>query len=504
MPRIDDILCRGLKASREGTALICRGGTFTYEQLDRRVDQLAGALCSKGVSKGDVVSLVSENAPIFLELTLACSRIGAVCAVLSTRFSSVVLSSLLKKAHPRLVFASQKMASAVDAALKISQVETECLLGEGSCFESLLAASSESLPAEVDVSDPALILYTSGTTGVPKGVVLSHGALLARIEIDRETMRMDESTRMLFVLPFFHVTCVSTFVVLACGGVVTIASGTKDFAIVADIQKTKATHVGLLPYHLRLLAGYLEQSGEKLSTLKLIAYGGEPVNPCVINRCRSLISCLFWQGYGMTETASSIAVVTPEDHERGSDGVSVGRAIPSVQIRVCSADGSELPAESLGEVWVKTPTLMTGYLDAPELTAQVIRDGWYLTGDIGRVDAEGRLTLVDRKEEMFISGGENVYPSEIAACIRSFEGVQDVVVTRVSDDRWGESAVAFVELADDVRLSRQEISDRCASMLGHYKRPKAVVIVESLQRKASGKVSKEYVQSLLARLGEGD
>ena len=499
MTRIDEILLKGAQLSLHGTALISKGGAFTYEQLDARVSQLAGALCARGVEKGDIVALTSKNAPIFIELTMACSRIGAVCAAFSTRFSCAVLSTLIAHAAPRLLFVPEDKLADAQAAVRGAQVETECFASEGAAYEALLASAPAPRVAELEETDPALLLYTSGTTGTPKGVVLSHGALLARIEIDRQTMHINEHTKMLFVLPFFHVTCVSVFVVLASGGAVAIASGAKDYMIVSEIQKNQATHVGLLPYHLRQLVGYLERTKEQLSSLELVAYGGEPMDADTLHKCRKLIPCMFWQGYGMTETASSIAVVTPEDHATDFCGTTVGRAVPLVEICICADDGTILPTGKVGEVWVKTPTIMNGYFNNPEQTAKVMRNGWYLTGDIGWLSVDGHLTLIDRKNEMFISGGENVYPSEIAACIRKFAGVADVVVERVSDERWGESAVAFIEPNADIKLDPQEISDWCATALGHYKRPKKVVIVDSLQRKETGKVPREYLLSLLEK-----
>ena len=214
-----------------------------------------------------------------------------------------------------------------------------------------------------------------------------------------------------------------------------------------------------------------------VDTLKLVIYGAEPAGPALLSRCRALLECDFLQGYGMTETASSVTVLLPEHHKDPRLLETAGVPLPGVEIRIVDEEGRVCPPGTSGEVVVKTNTLMLGYWNDLDQTARVVKDGWYYTEDIGFVDEDGFLTLVDRKNNLVITGGENVYPLEVSRCIASLGAcIADVAVTGVPDERWGESLVAFVVRAPGAAVTEEDIVAHCADELGHYKKPKRVVL----------------------------
>ena len=361
-------------------------------------------------------------------------------------------------------------------------------------YEGLLAsAADEPLPEAVAVrpEDPVFMLYTSGTTGLPKGVVFSQEAMVNRAQADVEGMRFSRDDIMLFVLPFYHVTCVSVFAVLLVGAQMVIGQSNKAPDIVSYVNRYGVTRVGLVPYHMRTLAAYVEAEHVTVDTLKLVIYGAEPAGPALLSRCRALLECDFLQGYGMTETASSVTVLLPEHHKDPRLLETAGVPLPGVEIRIVDEEGRVCPPGTSGEVVVKTNTLMLGYWNDLDQTARVVKDGWYYTEDIGFVDEDGFLTLVDRKNNLVITGGENVYPLEVSRCIASLGAcIADVAVTGVPDERWGESLVAFVVRAPGAAVTEEDIVAHCADELGHYKKPKRVVFVDDLQRKSSARCPK--------------
>lgn len=506
MALLVSLLDESARAYPDQTALCFRDREFTYREMHRRVDALAGALAGLGVGKGGFAAVVSANSNVTVEVLFACARLGAVCERYNVRLSPRVIAQLLARSEARVAFVSAALRPALAEALvgigrtlMIVDVDggagAEC--GGVPRYEELLA-SADPVPStgDVDDGDPAMLLYTSGTTGLPRGVLLSHGALLRRTAIDIEGMRFSHDDILLCELPLFHVTFVSTLATLALGARLVIADSHKPADIAADIVRTGATRTALVPCLMRGLADYVAREGIELDTLELVIYGGEPVEPELLEHCRRLLPCGFLQGYGMTETTAAITMLLPEHHEHPRLLPTVGKAVPGMEIRIVDDEGRACAAGVPGEVLVRTDTLMLGYYRDPARTAEAVQDGWYRTGDIGFLDAEGFLTLVDRKNNLVISGGENVYPLEVSRCIKALAGVVDAVVAGVPDKRWGESLAAFVVRAEGSRISEADIVAHCARELGGYKKPHAVRFVDDLGRSASGKVSREQLEEL--------
>ena len=513
MASLVSILDESAQAYPDKVALRFAGSSFTYAELRGRVDQVAGMLAGLGVQKGDRVAIIAPNSSATLEVLFACARLGAVFEQINVRFSEQVIKRLLERSKPRVVFVSSERLGALEEHIGAGHDgSTMVVLGYGPVesasrcdalvYEDALG-SAEPVAATRSIapSDPALLLYTSGTTGMPKGVLLSHGALMTRISIDIGEMRFTHDDVLLCELPLFHVTFVSTLVTIALGGELVIAQSHKPADIAADLNRFGATRTALVPFLMRGLAEHVEEQGIALNTLDLIIYGGEPVAPELLLRCQEAIPCDYLQGYGMTETTAAIAMLLPEHHRDPRLLSTAGTPVAGMEIRVIDEEGTELAAGQNGEIIVRSDTLMTGYFCDPERTAEAMRDGWYRTGDIGHFDEEGFLTLVDRKDNMVITGGENVYPLEVARCIKDMgDDIKDVVVMGVPDERWGETLVALVVRGAGAAVTEEEIAAHCARQLGGYKKPRIVRFVDDLGRNASGKVPREQLENLRHQL----
>lgn len=509
MASLVSILDESARAYPDKVALRFGDASYTYAELKERIDRLAGALVALGVSSGDHVAVVSPNSNASIEVLFACARIGAVCERINVRLATRVIAQLLERSEASVVFAVEAQLDVLEACLdEAGEHPAMVLLGDGGseacarlgalAYEDVLASAEPVVETcTIQPRDPALLLYTSGTTGMPKGVLLSHEALLFRIETDTDGMRFSHDDVLLCVLPLFHVTFVSTLVTLALGGQLVIAESHKPADIAADINRFGATRTALVPYLMRELADYVEREGVSLDTLRLIIYGGEPVSPELLARCLAIIPCDYLQGYGMTETTAAITMLLPEHHRDPRLLSTAGVPVAGMEVKIVDDGGEAVQSGLSGEVVVRSKTLMNGYYRDPSRTADVLCDGWYRTGDIGRFDSEGFLTLVDRKDNMVITAGENVYPSEVARCIKEMgAAIEDVAVVGVADPRWGETLAAFVVRAAGSTVAEGDIAAHCARELGGYKKPRIVRFVDDLGRNASGKITKEHLEAL--------
>lgn len=478
--------------------------SFTYAELEKRVARLAQSLISSGVEPGDTVAVLSANSGLCIEVMMACFQVGAVYTTLNIRLSPRVASELIDDVSPRVLFVGDSVFPNFKTSLESKKIlligAQSNLEGMGVSYDEFVASSTPLLSVfDAHESDPAIIFFTSGTTGKPKSVVLSHRAIASRIVLDKQVLGLDKNTVFLCVLPLFHVTLVSTISTLCFGGTVAIGANCHADEVVDEINNFKATLIGLVPFSLRALCEYLVQSNIKIPTLKKILYGGAPISSSLLKNCKKVMDVKFVQGYGMTETASAITYLTPQDHEDDDLLLTVGRVADGMEIKICDENFAPCPDGEEGEIVVKTPTAMNCYLNNPQKTEAAFKDGWYLTGDIGVRDERGYITVLGRKDSMFITGGENVYPLEIANCILSMGApVRDVAVLGVPDEQWGQVIGAIVVVDEGAQLDKKNIQQFVKEQLGGYKKPRLVVFITGdLPRNAAGKLDKNAAIELL-------
>jgi len=461
---------------------------FTYGELDDRARRLAGVLDARGIGRGDRVAILSENRVEFLELFLAAGSVGAVVACQNGRLASPELAHCLALVEPALAFASPRFAA---------KLGREAIVF-GEAYDGLLAAAAPHPGADVDPEDALLILYTSGTTGLPKGAVISHRAEIARNLVVRAEYGLEPRDAFVAWSPLYHMGGAEySLGTLMSGGKVITVDGF-DRARLADIVATEELGwLLLMPGTVGSFADELEKRGVRPRGVRLCGVMADLVPPADLARVTRLLGAPFANTFGATETGNPPC---------SANVVPVG-VVPSrlskeesvfCEVKLVDADDREVPPGAPGELCMRGPTLFSGYFRADETNAQDFRGGWYHMGDVFVRNADGTLDFVDRVKYLIKSGGENIYPAEIERVLLSDPRVADAAVVRRPDARWGEVPVAFVARRDPGLLA-DELHRRCRAELAGYKQPKEIRFIEAADfpRSASGKIQRHELERRL-------
>ena len=491
-------------------ALISGERELSYEEFADRSVRLANSLRDRGVAKGDRVAYLGENHPAFLETLFAAGLLGAIFVPLNTRLAPPEIQFQLNDCGARVLVHSLSLdilASrgshgtpvagriAVDdvsgAATGRSDTIGHQATGSVEDYEAVVAAgSSQFQDVSVTLDDGAMILYTSGTTGRPKGALLTHGNVTwncMNVIVDFDFASTDVA---LMISPMFHVASLDMGVLptLLKGGTVVLESKFDPKRTLQLIQKHRATTISGVPTTFQMLCEDPEWSGTDLSSLSKLTCGGSAV-PMRVLEAYELRGLRFSNGYGMTETAPG-ATTLPADRSREKAGSS-GLPHFFTDIRITGVDGNDVPPEAVGEIHIKGPNVIHQYWNRTDATAQAYTpDGWFRSGDLGYRDDDGFVFISDRLKDMIISGGENIYPAEVEQAISELPAVASVAVIGVPDEKWGEVPRAVVLLREDGQLSEHELRNHLNGKLARYKIPKSVVFVDEMPRTASGKIRK--------------
>jgi fatty-acyl-CoA synthase len=468
---------------------------LTYAELQDRVSRLAGALAKRGVKKGDRVAGLLYNSIEVMELVFACARLGALFVPLNWRLGLEELEFILRDHAPSaLVFEADFQASA-DALCRKVDIGWWAVVrrGEDDEYENAIREASPVETHERDVGgdDDLFIIYTSGTTGLPKGVVLTHDNVFWQT-INGWSLGVSPDIVCLVLLPLFHVGGLNSSVtpMLHAGAAVILQKKFDAGVVLATLEKEKVTGIVAVPAIYRFLADHPDFEKTDLGSLLVLISGGAPLPHHLIEFYHSR-GFEFRQGYGLTEASPGVTGMGPGEFLAKAG--SAGRLLLYTEVRIADEGGRELPRGEAGEILVRGPNVMKGYWQRPEETAEALAGGWLHTGDIGKLDDDGFITIVDRKKDMIISGGENVYPAEIEKILAGHAGVAMVTVLGKSDPRWGEVPVAVV-VAKDPDLKGEALSAFLEGKLGRYKIPKEYHFVKDLPLNAAGKVIKKQVR----------
>ncbi|MER7951599.1 long-chain fatty acid--CoA ligase [Streptomyces sp. NPDC096079] len=495
---------RRARKTPDRVAVVHEDRALTYRELNERVLRLAHALRALGVARGDRVAYLGPNHPAFLETLFAAGALGAVFVPLNTRLAAPELAyNLADSGSGVLVHAPEQAAAALASAAEAEVRHRIALAGPdeegGLGYEELLAgAGTDPLDEAVAPEDPCMIMYTSGTTGRPKGAVLSHANITwnsVNVLVDTD-LSGDEVT--LVVAPLFHtgslnMTCLPT---LLKGGRVVLLGAFDPARVLRLVEDLGVTYMFGVPTMYDAIAARPGWATADLSSLRTLNCGGAPVP------ARTIATYLdrglaFSQGYGMTEASPGVLFL---DRERTSDKAgSAGVPHFFTDTRLVGPDGRDVGPEERGEVLVHGPHVMTGYWGRPEDTEAAFTDGrWLRTGDIARTDAEGFAYIVDRAKDMFVSGGENVYPAEVEDAVLDHPAVAECAVIGVPDPVWGEVGRAVVVLRPGADADQDDILGHLRGRLAKYKIPKSLVVTRALPRTPSGKVIKPAVREAYA------
>ncbi len=454
------------------------------------------------MGRGDVVSFLDKNHPACVELTLAAASLGAANAIINFRLAGDEVDYAVNDAGAKVLLVGSELMPLVDK-LRDRLVGVEHVIeltpdgADGDAYEALLAASEPlERDREVEPDDVCLVMYSSGTTGRPKGVMLTQANLLAHTRNAHEGWGFDDGDKNMVAMPLFHVGGSSYVLFGIHDGVPSVMTRDPDGASLAGAIMAGANRTFLVPAVLAQVLQSGDDAVKLFGQLKTYCYGAAPMPmPLLRAAIKAWPDTDFLQVYGLTELCGVITHLMPEAHrdlDHPERLVSAGRLIPEAELRVVEPDSLEdVPEGERGELWFRTPQLMKGYLNRPEATAEVITDdGWFRTGDMGRVDADGFVYVEDRLKDMIISGGENVYSPEVERVLAEHPSVMEVAVIGVPDDRWGETVKAVVALHPGAETTEEELIGFCREQLARYKCPRSVDVLEALPRNPTGKILK--------------
>lgn len=495
--RVADVV-RGHAAER-GDAVAVRhlDRALTYAQLDERSSRLAQLLLAAGAGPGTRIAHLDRSAPEVVELFVAAAKIGAVAVPLNWRLAVPELAGIMADARAPLLLAGPAFAAvAADVAAAVPQALE--VVGVGADYEARLAAADAVDPgASGEAGDPVVQMYTSGTTGVPKGVLTTQRNLAAAT-LNVSSWRFDADSVSLTPLPMFHIGGIGwTYLGLSEGAATILVSEFEASAVLDLLESARVTNAVFVPTMLQMLTAVPGAAERDYSALRSIAYGASPITTPVLKAALRTFGCPLFGVYGLTEATGGVVQLEPEDHDREHLLRAAGRPRPWMELRVVEpASGRELGAGEVGEVWMRGPNVMAGYANRPAETAAALTpDGWLRTGDGGYLDGEGYLFLTDRIKDMIVTGGENVYPVEVEEALSQHPAVAEVAVIGVPDDRWGEAVKAVVVTQPGAAASADELVAFARERLAGYKLPRSLDFVERLPRNPSGKVLKHELRA---------
>jgi fatty-acyl-CoA synthase len=490
---LSDLIARNAALTPNKTATIFEGEALSYQAFNERIELAASALKAEyGVSRGDRVAIVSLNRPDYLVLLYACARLGAMLVPLNWRLAVAEQMFILSDAGAKVLVLEQAFAEILPA-LGAELPDTHTVgLGftppQGVSFDALLArATGDSRNPHVDLSCPLLIVYTSGTTGRPKGAVLRQEALLWNGVMSQHMHRLNPDDHVLTVLPFFHVggLNIQTTPALHHGATVTIHSRFTPDAALASFARDRPTLTVLVPAIIQAVTDHPDWAATDLSSLKAVSTGSQIVPPHLIERFASR-GVPVLQVYGSTETCP-IAVYTRLGGDLSRTG-STGLPGLCCEAAVVDDTGIELPTDMAGEIVVRGPNVFSEYWGNMAATHEALHDGWFRTGDIGRRDADGYFFVHDRKKNMIISGGENIYAAEVERVLLEHPDVAECGVIGRPDAKWDEVPVAYVILRAGCRADAEALKAHLLTQLARFKVPREFIFVDDLPRTALGKV----------------
>ena len=508
---LDEIVRRNGLRFPDKLAVAMDGVSRSWRDLDGRVNQLANAFLESGLQTGDRVAVLAANCPEYLEIYFATARAGLIAVPVNYRLTARELSEILLHAEPQLfIVATEYLEQATDVQKLLPDLNTLWQIdGDSSTnidlYENMLSdASTSAMYSPVGEKDCFAIFYTSGTTGLPKGAMVSHYNLEMNgyNQMIADAATAEDSN--LISSPLYHIGAVFmavTYMMLGCPQYILNKFTAQDWLKL--MQSSQASVSLLIPTMINAVINDEGFDDYNLGSLRLVFYGGGPMPPAVLKRAITGLKCSFTQGYGLTETLEA-TFLRAQDHVLDGDELqqkrlsSAGREAVGAEVRIVDDDGVELPVNEVGEILIRSRSVISAYWNMPEESSKVIRDDWFYTGDLGYLDEDRYLFVVDRKKDMVVSGGVNIYTREIENRLFQHPSVLEAAVVGLADDEWGEIVTAVVVLRPGACATEKELIDFCAAYLASYKKPKRVLFIDVLPKNPSGKILKRELRQSLA------
>ena len=496
-------LHKALRERPEGLAVVCGSQRSSFTQFTDRVARLAGALRKLGVKPGDRVGMMSLNSTRYVEYLFAVWWVGAAINPVNIRWSPREVAYSLDDCDTRILLVDKFFSQQVAAVKELSKsLQTLVYTGDDAApdgllgYEQLVADAEPIEDTRTGGDELAAVMYTGGTTGMPKGVMLSHANLYINALSAVAAISRPPGAVGLIAAPFFHVAgCGLSLQMVQRLVTQVVVPMFDEVAVFSAIQAEKVSETFLVPIMIKRLVDHPRFKEFDLSSLQLLLYGAAPIDAALLDQAmEALPGTEFGQAYGMTELAPTISVLLPGDHHPGPLRAkrlrSAGRAVPIAEVRIVDPQGKELPPGQVGEISARGPMVMKGYWNKPKETAAALRDGWMHTGDGGYMDADGYLYVVDRIKDMIVTGGENVYSAEVENAIAQLPQVSMCAVIGVPDDKWGERVHAVIVLRPGQELDEAAVQSHCRDLIAGYKCPRSVEFRTELPVSPAGKLQK--------------
>ncbi|MBN1547930.1 MAG: long-chain-fatty-acid--CoA ligase [Syntrophaceae bacterium] len=501
---LGDVAKKGATLSPKKVALVFEGTRITYREMNDRVNRFANALIDLGCKKGERLTILSENTYKYMEVYFAAAKAGMSVTPLNFRLSDSELVHIVNDSDS-VIFIAGEGYKKKSLALRgrLDHIRTWISLdspADGYLFYEELVKDASAAPpkVQVDEDDMAILMYTGGTTGMPKGVMLSHRNILSSAHgliIGHSFTRNDTGC---FSIPIFHISLWAVLCILMVQGTVVIMRRPDLQQLLPTIQNEKCTHMVLVPTLLTWILDLPNLEEFDLSSLRIVTYAGSPMPVQVLRRCVNKFGNIFSQGYGLTEAAPLVTVMYQEDHYFDGPKVkllkSVGKEGVTTEVRIVDENDNPVSRGEIGEITVRGKNTMKGYWKNPELTSSTLRGGWLHTGDLGTIDEEGYIYLVDRKADMIVTGGENVYPKETEDVLYEHTAVQECAVVSAPDLKWGEIVQAVVVVKEGKIVTADELISHCKDRLAGYKCPKKVEFWDQLPKTPIGKILRKDIK----------
>jgi acyl-CoA synthetase (AMP-forming)/AMP-acid ligase II len=497
-------LHRSLQHSPDRRATVFGNRVRTVAESADRIARLAGGLSALGVQRGDRVAILALNSDRYHEYFLAVPWIGAVVNPVNIRWSPAEIAYSLRESDTRVLLVDDAFASAVPALRdQFEDLTTVIFCGDGEqpadtvAYETLIDQTDPIEDTRTGGQELLGVFYTGGTTGRPKGVMLSHNnVLVSSLGSLSSGQFVSPGGRLLHAAPMFHLAGIAAWT-SGClvGSTHVIVPIFTPAGVMAAIAEHEVTEALLVPTMIQMLVDDPGVADSDLSSLQHLVYGASPISEALLGRARKVFPAAgFAQAYGMTELSPVITLLLPADHDHPVLRRSAGRAAPHVEVRIVDSDDNEVPRGEVGEVVARGDNVMLGYWNRPEDTAAAVRDGWMHTGDGGRMDDNGYVFIVDRLKDMIISGGENVHSAEVENAVASHPAVAACAVIGVPDPDWGERVHAVVVLQHGHHVTEAQIRRHCKSLIAGYKSPRSVEFVDAMPMSGAGKILKRELR----------
>ncbi|WP_315129342.1 AMP-binding protein [Comamonas antarctica] len=500
---VGELVARSARAHARQLAVTSSTRRLTYAELEQRSNRLANALRGMGLARGDRVGIYLPNCTEIVEIELACYKAAFIKAPFNARLSPAEVGAIAANSEATLIVTTAERAEAFRAHIQGPMPRLLLLDGPAqSSYEAALAQASDAFtPERVTADEVAVLHYTSGSSGVLKAAMQTFGNRLAQLR--KFLMRADgmRSGHLLgLVGPVTHASGMQLVPALCSGATIRLFSGFEPGRFLAEMRAERVTHTFLVPTMINMLLAELEGQYRPLPDLLRMGYGAAPMAPARILRAMDVFGPVLSQGYGAGETTSGVCGLSVEDHLLARAAMperlaSCGRPFLESLVEIVDDAGVPVAPGEIGEIVVSGPDVFAGYWRAPELTAEVLKNGRYHTGDLARADDEGYVYIVDRKKDMVISGGFNVYPSEVEAVLYQHEAIADACVFAIPDEKWGEAVAAHVVLKPGRTPDAAAIDRFCAQLLGGFKRPRHIEFVPALPKNPNGKVMRKAIQA---------